>query len=342
MVAERWNVGPKTVQFVTYKSIPALKILPPGKAVLTDVVFKNGTIEYDIAPESPPFTGIYFRRQSNEEAEYFYLRVGRAENPMALDAIQYAPVIKGVNLWDLLPACQGPALFKRGEWNHVKLVVSGRQMRVYVNDMAQPTLDVPQLEGNSTEGGLAFDGAAIIANLVIKPDDVAGLSPTEGLDPTRHDPRYLRKWAVSQPMPLPKGRELTTDDFPKPETAWQPLEAERLGLVNLTRLFGKSESRRMIWLAMKLRAGAEQKRRVALGFSDEVWVFVNGQLAYTDKNLYRQPIMKEPEGRCSLENSHFILPLKAGENELLIGVANDFFGWGIIARLDTMEGIGVE
>jgi hypothetical protein len=35
------------------------------------------------------------------------------------------------------------------------------------------------------------------------------------------------------------------------------------------------------------------------------------------------------------------VPLKQGDNELLIGVANDFFGWGIMARLDNLEDVEV-
>lgn len=44
-------------------------------------------------------------------------------------------------------------------------------------------------------------------------------------------------------------------------------------------------------------------------------------------------------GRISLENASFDLPLKKGENEILIGVANAFYGWGIIARLDDNKGL---
>jgi hypothetical protein len=65
------------------------------------------------------------------------------------------------------------------------------------------------------------------------------------------------------------------------------------------------------------------------------------RLAYVDKNLFMSPGMKEPAGRCAVENTSFRLPLKAGENELLVGVANNFYGWGIIARLDNMETIQV-
>jgi hypothetical protein len=48
---------------------------------------------------------------------------------------------------------------------------------------------------------------------------------------------------------------------------------------------------------------------------------------------------KQPRARCSIENATFTLPLQAGDNEVLIGVANDFYGWAVIARLDSMEGI---
>jgi hypothetical protein len=33
------------------------------------------------------------------------------------------------------------------------------------------------------------------------------------------------------------------------------------------------------------------------------------------------------------------LPLKAGDNEVAVAVANDFFGWGLILRLDDVKGV---
>jgi hypothetical protein len=50
---------------------------------------------------------------------------------------------------------------------------------------------------------------------------------------------------------------------------------------------------------------------------------------------------KDPDGRISIDNAKFDITLKAGENDLLVGVANDFFGWGLMARLDKMDGIEV-
>ncbi|WP_157579178.1 hypothetical protein [Spirosoma montaniterrae] len=342
--ATAWPIQAGQVELTTFRDVPAVHILPKAKTVpVSSVTFANGTIEYDIVPEDPRFAGIYFRRQDSTESEYMYFRITQLGQPAMMDAIQYAPYQKGVLIWDLLDQFQAPVpVFRKGDWNHVKLVVSGVQMLVYVNDMQRPVLEVPRLEADAKQGELAFEGAGYIANVVVKPNLTEGLPATEGYDPTRRDPRYVRTWQVSQPQPLPMGQEVMPTHLPKPETTWQPLLAERYGLVNLTRQYGKSEERRLVWLRTKFKASAEQKRRVVIGFSDDVWVFANGQPVYFDKNMYTAPgLRKTPDGRISIENGTFDLPLKAGDNELVIGVANNFFGWGLIVRLDSMEGVEV-
>lgn len=56
----------------------------------------------------------------------------------------------------------------------------------------------------------------------------------------------------------------------------------------------------------------------------------------------RHPIMKYPGGRCTIDNTTFELPLQEGENELLIALANDFFCWGIVARLDRLDELSLK
>ncbi len=285
MTATRWDFPANGAEFISHKNVPAMKILGGDRVILKDLQFSDGTIEFDMEPQQEPFAGIFFRMADNNETEYFYLRIGRAGNRTAMDAAQYAAFIKGVNLWDLLDYYQSPANFKKNEWNHIKLVVSGRQMLVYVNDMIRPTLEIPRLEGNANEGKLAFNGRCVIANLVVKPGEVEGLSSREGFDPTHHDPRYVRSWQVSDPQPLPRGRELYDGDHPKPAASWQDINAERRGLINMTRIFGASESRRYVWLRTKLISATDQNRKISLGFSDEVWVYLNRQPLFVDKNI---------------------------------------------------------
>src|SRR5688572_19910521 len=200
MTAAHWEVPPGKAEFVNHKGVPAIKMQQGAVAILKNVDFTNGTIEFDAEPldaSKSPFVTMYFRALATGEAEVFYLRVGRDENHKRNDAVQYAPMIKGVNLWDMLPQYQGPSVLHNTDWNHIKLVISGMQMRAYVNDMSRPALQIPYLEGNIKHGKIALEGFAAFANLIITPDAVEDLQPRAGVDLTDHDANYLRNWYVS-------------------------------------------------------------------------------------------------------------------------------------------------
>ena len=263
MEASRWEYQAGKVEFLEHRSVPAMKLVGrTDLAVLKALDFTDGTIEFDMETLDPYFASFYFRWQSPQENECFYFRTGRAGDPTAGDAVQYAPFLAGVNLWDMLGHYQTNATIKKDAWNHVKLVISGKQLRVYVNETERPTLQVDYLEGNTRRGTLAFEGQIIVANVVVKPNQTEGLSPEPGIDPTDYEPRYLRRWQVTSPTTLPAGVDFSTDYLPKAETTWESLAAERRGLVNLTRPFGKSESRRLVWLRVKLHADTAQRRRL--------------------------------------------------------------------------------
>ena len=355
MTAQYWEAEAGRVEFITHRGVPALKVTPspdgifigPAQVVLKDVEFATGTIEFDVELADFFLSTIYFRRENATNSELFYLRKYRADNPTGPDGIQYTTLTKGVALWDLYPDYQAPATFYNEGWNRVKLVVSEKRMRVYVNDMEVPSITIPELMGDSEAGGIAFEGGGIFANLSIKHGVTNGLNKDAAFDPVKEDIRYLHHWQVSEPFDLPPGREMVSamlfrahsDHLPDEQTKWHKLEAERSGLVNLSRLFGKSDERRAAWLKTTIHSNIDQQRMMDFGFSDEVWVLLNDQLVYVDKNLYSNPIMKHPFGQMTINDTSFSLPLKEGENELLIGVANSFFGWAIMARLRNMDGI---
>ena len=337
---EHWTFREGRVEFTEYKGRRVMKISPQsGPVVLKNFVFKNGTIEYDIEPILPEFAdAIYFHRKDENEQEIVYLRVNKMENKFANEGIQYCPYFDGVNMWDMYPQYQAPAFAKTGEFNHVKLIISGYQMRVFVN--RKPVLEIPKLEGRETEGSIAFEGAAYVSNLKIKAGVTEGLSSEEGFDLTQHEANYIRNWSATQPAFLITGTEPTSAmDFPKSDSFTEKFEAERGGFINLTRSFGASEKRRIVWLRSTISTKEAMKTNLQLGLSDEVWLYLNNQLTYVDKNLFIQNMKKYPDGRISIQNASVRLNLKQGENDLLIGVANDFYGWGIIARLENIEGI---
>jgi hypothetical protein len=339
--ADKWDFQQGKVKFIDHKGFKAVQLDEhSGNMIFKDLQFTNGTIEFDVeVNRALPFPTIYFHWKSNDESEHVYLRTGA--KPGAIDAVQYASIVKGVNMWDLQYEFQSAANLKIADWNHVKVIVSGKRLKAYINNSTKPNLDIPCLEGSTTTGrigiGTGFPGQAIFANLTVQPNAVEGLSATALADPAGKDNRYIRNWQTSSPEALPG--EVTADLFPKSDVKWMAIRPERRGLVNLSRKFGLNTSRKYVWLRTTIQSAQQQKSLLRMGFSDEIWVFVNKQPVYSDKNLYIQNRRKNPDGRISIENCSLEVPLNKGVNELLVAVANDFYGWGIMARLEKMDGI---
>jgi hypothetical protein len=355
MNPEHWKTN-GSVEFVKHDGFDALELkpydpaakTPPGNASPIGISFRNGTIEFDVDKPWSMGTGIAFRRENDksENFEYFYLRP-QANCAEAVDCIQYAPQTHGVLLWDVLPQFQAPAPLREGEWNHVKLVVSGQRMNIFVNGAKSPTLEVGRLEGDTSEGGLLLSGPGFFANVTVTPDAVDGLPAGPAKDPTAGDRRYIRNWKVSQFYTLEAGKEPNAADLPGATAAWTDLPAERNGFVNLSRQYGVpmqgKPDRPVAWMKTNITSDGNQIKKVSIGWLREVWVFVNGQQVYADKNFYQPPsARKAPDGRCSLDNGSFELPLKAGVNELEVAIASNFYGWGLIMRLDDVSGVRLE
>ncbi len=335
---ENFSFKEGTVEFLNYKGQKSMKVAADAGIVeINNLNFKNGTIEYDVESMPGNFsTSVYFHRKDDKEQEIVYLRITKMGDKLANEAIQYAPYFDGVNMWDMLPHYQAPAEI-REDWNHMKMVISGKRMKVYCN--GKGVLDIPELEGRNPDGKIAFDGGSYISNIVIKPDVTEGLNPEALPDLTDHRSNFIRDWAITSPMPLTKGQDISTDNLPDGEAFDTSISAERLGLINLTKEYGMSKERRVIWLKAVIESKVAQAVDLDLGFSDELWVFLNNRMVYVDKNLYRQDMRKHPNGRISSENGSVRLKLKSGKNEITMAVANDFYGWGIIARLKTTNNI---
>jgi hypothetical protein len=223
------------------------------------------------------------------------------------------------------------------------MVVSGRRLNVFVNDAAAPTLEVGRLEGDAMKGGLRLQGPATFANMVITPDAVDGLSPEPAKDRLDGDRGLLRSWRLSKFSSLPNGKDPLYGEMPGASEEWKTIRTERNGLVNLSREYGrpvKEPYRAVAWLKTTITADSAQTKKVDIGWTREVWVFLNGKLVFADKNLYEQEgARKFPDARCSLENGAFTLPLEAGDNEISVAIANNFFGWGLMLRIADPEGV---
>lgn len=357
MGPEHWVYDPEQVEFKMHEG--AMSAVGKEKAYYTlrlkDQQFSNGTIEYDVALAGMGFPGINFRMSDDLlYGDNFYLRSFGPVSPEVRTSVQYAAIVDSTSMWDLTDEYQSGATLHQTEWNHVKLVINGNQMVAYVNDMINPVLRVPQLEGGNQIGDIVLTGNVIYTNFSITPDAVEDVQPEGGFDYTENDTRYLREWYVSKPIDFPTDRDLLIampsmygerqkTDYPTDNSDWSPIRPYYRSMVNISRKYGMQRGgrRRLVWMGMEVNSDKEQVRKLQLGFSDEIWLFVNGQLVYLDKNLYGTPSMKEPKGRCTLENATVDIPLKEGKNVIVVGLANYFFGWGLIARFDSMGGITI-
>lgn len=342
MTADQWQAKENAEFLRGLGFYHGLIRLNTGAAVLKDVAFSDGTIEFDVQTIGRGMPGIGFRQQDERTYELVYLRPD--PNCRAFHAcIQYTPQTHGVLLWDLFPQYQTRAPLQENGWNHIKMVISGRRMNVFVNDAPSPTLAVGSLEGDAMTGGLRLLGPATFANLVITPGAVEGLSPVPVQDPTEGDRSLVRNWRLSAFSSLPAGKDPLYSEMPDASQEWKAISTERNGLVNISRVYGlpvRAPNRSLAWVKTTIRSNSKKTETVNIGWTRELWVFVNGKLVFTDKNLFEQEgARKYPDARCSLENGAFTLPLEAGDNEVAVAIANNFFGWGLMLRVADLEGV---
>jgi hypothetical protein len=342
MTADHWQTKENAEFLRQLGFFHGLMRLNSGDAVLKDVTFTDGTIEFDVNTIGRGAPGIAFRQQDDRNFELLYLRPDPA-CPAFRACIQYAPQTHGVLLWDLFPQYENRAPLRETGWNHIKMVVSGRRMNVFVNDAQSPTLEVGRLEGDARAGGLRLQGPGTFANMVITPGAVDGLSPEPARDLSDVDRGLIRHWRLSPFSALPNGKDPTYDEMPGASPEWKSIGTERNGLVNLSREYGRpvpEPNRAVAWLKTTITSDRKQTKKVDIGWTRELWVFVNGKLLYADKNLFEvEGARKFPDARCSLENGAVTLPLEAGDNEIAIALANNFFGWGLMLRVADAGGI---
>jgi len=349
MTAARWDADGQ-VGFSQPDGYPGGVMTVRGAgATVKDLQFSNGTIEYDINEDGDEdeTSGVWLRRQDKASADYVYLRPfdGCVDSG---ECIQYAPVVRGKVQWDVYPEYQSGAPLRLTGWNHVKLVVSGKQMRVFLNRQTTPALTVGHLEGEALSGTVQLRGNASYANVEITPDAVEGLDPAPLADPTAADPGYVRHWLLSPMASIAIGKEVQWSELPAP-AGWERIDAERKGYVNISRHHGTPGGEPdLIWLKTTINSARAQAKHVQLGFARQVWIFANGKPVYVDKNFYYPAsARKAPLGRMALANGQFQLPLQSGDNDIVIAISNDLhskghYGWGFEMRLDDVDGVTLQ
>ena len=107
--------------------------------------------------------------------------------------------------------------------------------------------------------------------------------------------------------------------------------------MNLNRALGPVRGRWTGFARTIVKAREARTVLLELGYSDDVTVFLNGELAYTGVNGFES---RHPEymGFVKPEHENVALKLRPGDNEIVLAVTDDQrFGWGFIARLKELR-----
>ena len=325
--------------------------LVDGSAMLKDFEVTDGVIDVDMAGSGARgFYNIFFRTQAGGNGEQVYLRPHKTGLD---DAQQYTPILNGASVWQIY---NGPGFTRavdipRAAWFHVRLEITGAQAKLYVNDMREPSLVMNDLKSGIRKGGVGLAGA-YFSNFEIR--------ETPSLAWERHEPAMpaatITRWSLSPSLNAFE-RDLERP-LSKSEAAamnWQEVTAEPPGFVVINRYrkspeviptFANDFSKRLepqkgmlvVYARTTVVSDRDQVKKLNIGYSDEVSVFLNDRILYRGRSAQR---FRDPGflGIVNPENDAVYLPLKKGRNELMLAVSELVGGWGFICRFDNMDGV---
>jgi hypothetical protein len=335
-------------------------LLNGGLAILKDFEMRDGVADVDVfTPAGIGFFGFYFRMiDDGANTELVYLRQHKSGRP---DAMQYTPVLNNGRNWQIYngPGFTGAVDIPRDVWFHLRLEVIGAQAMLYVQDMDKPALVMDDLKSDVQKGQVALfvlTGQTYFSNFQIRttPD-----APWE-----RHLPPMpagtLIKWGLSPEYDVydthgALARSLEHPLSPSEIAAihWQDVSAEAPGFVVINRYRESPQIRRsyehdfskrlepqpgmkVVYARTTIDSDRDQVKKLNIGYSDEVSVFLNGKILYRGRSFqnYRDPDFL---GIVNLDNDYVYIPLKKGSNELVLAVSEIGGGWGFICRLADLE-----
>jgi len=347
----RWDLQgqAKTTEYQGRKCL----LLDGGAAILKDFEMRDGIIDVDVAtPASRGFFGMQFRLdQDGSNGEWVYLRQHKSGYP---DAMQYTPVLNTGANWQIYngPGFTGAVDIPKDVWFHLRLEVVGAQAKLFVKDMEKPALVMNDLKSGIQKGQVALHvliGATYFSNFEIQTTPDAAWE--RHLPPM--PPGTLTKWSLSPSYDaLARNLELPLPPSESAGIHWQNVEAEPPGFVVIYRYreaphlrvtFANDFSKRLepqpgtkvVYARTNINSDREQLKRLYLGYSDEVSVFLNGKILFRGRSAqnFRDPGFL---GIVNAENDAIYLPLKKGNNELMLAVSELGGGWGFVCRLMDM------
>lgn len=341
--SDRWDVQGSETRVEQYLGQKALYV-KGGIAVLKDVEFSDGIIEFDIAVTGERgFMGAFWRMQSPGNYEEFYIRPHQSGNP---DANQYTPAFFGNTAWQLYygEGYGAPVEYVFNEWMHIKIVVSGKQAEIYVRDMEKPAVFVNELKREIKPGkiGVLNPGNFTHAHFANFSFKAMANPPLRGKakEPEPAPAGTIMSWQVSSVFDEKSlENKFRLNDADKQNLTWTTLGCEKTGIANLARIQGIDQDKNTAFAKVTIVSDKEQIKKMQFGYSDRIKVYCNDLLLYSGSNDYQSRDYRYL-GTIGYFDAVY-LPLKKGENELWLAVSESFGGWGILAKLEDVSGVNL-
>jgi len=328
-------------------------LLDGGGATLKDLELRDGVVDVDVAtPARRGFFGIQFRIAGND-GEWIYLRQHKSGLP---DAMQYTPILKtGLN-WQIYNGhgFTGAVDIPRDAWFHLRLELTGAQARLFVKDMDKPALVMDDLKSGIQKGQIAL--AALTGETYFSNFEVRATPDTAW---QRHQPPMppgtLTRWSISPAYDaLARDLEKPLESAEARSMAWRDVEAEPPGFVVLYRYLDAPHPKvsfqgdfskrlepqpgmKLVYARTTIPSDRDQVTKLEIGYSDDVSVFLNGRILWRGRSAqgFRDPGFL---GIVNPENDAVYLPLRKGDNELVLALSELGGGWGFICRLANPRG----
>ncbi|HJU73997.1 MAG TPA: hypothetical protein VJ717_09630 [Gemmatimonadaceae bacterium] len=346
-----WRLTGELTRVEEFRGRRALRIRT-GTAVREGVRMLDGTLDFDVmlSPHRS-FVYIYTRMQDENEHEEMYLRSHKSELP---DAVQYSPVWNGDSNWQLYhgPGMTAAVRLPHNEWTHVRVVLRGQRAALFIGDTLKPAL-VVRLQRDPMAGHIALgafvppgtqpdkEPFAAFANVRVRPD----VTPFDFATVPERDVSLpegmITRWQLSGPYAPPRDPAAAlSSSTPAERVSWKTYASEPNGVLVIGRHVKRPAPNSAIVARLVIRAERDTVAPLQLGFSDIVTVYLTGRALISADARYSFDAPRQ-EGLIGLSQATIYLPLRQGENEVLIHLSDSFGGWGLMGRLVPGYGAAV-
>jgi hypothetical protein len=294
----------------TWQGHKALRLF--GLAVVPGIRLSEGSVEVRIAADDVSYCGIAFRIRDSLNYELAY---AQPHTSGRWDALQYDPVMNGVNTWQIYhgSGAQKQETVPMGDWFRFRVDFKDGWSAILLND-GEP-LVVPKLAHIHRDGfiGIWCYKPAWFRDLVVS------------------DRCEANDVGMPEQPPLPEGlvKEWFLEGIGK-------AVCEDNGIVNLGRYLPSTVTEARLRRTFTL--GNDGDVTLRFGCSDEISIIVDGETVCEARNLFAPDGEWNGQGYVSF-NRERTISLPAGEHQLELAVRRtEPFGFGFIFAI---EGDGV-